>query len=364
MSERDLMQNRAVVAVAEPGDEHLERLDPADEAGTLVASEHFLRYRWAAEIVAGKSVLDAGCGTGYGVALMAEAGAERVVGVDIAAEAVSRARQLAKDAELVVADVHKLPFEDQAFDVVTCFEVIEHVERAEDVLNELERVLREGGVLLLSSPNRDAYPAGNPHHVSEFVPDELRAELQGLFPNVALYRQDSLLASTITDAQAPPRPDLGVELELPAHFGAELKSGMQPYFLIAASEGELPKVRNRAVFGDPFEVNWWEEEQAQIAKLLADAQTRVAEVERGRAEAVQQLELVRARARVAEAALLRLESKRAAEVELVRQAEADVEAAEVAFRDAHETIQAVHRTKIWRLGAAWWGVRDRLRRRG
>jgi ubiquinone/menaquinone biosynthesis C-methylase UbiE len=353
MSKPDLMQNRAVMAVAESGDGHLERIDPAVDAGTLVASEHLLRYHWAAEIVVGKSVLDAGCGTGYGVVLMAQAGAERVVGVDIAGEAVSRAHELAKDAEFVVGDVRKLPFDDQAFDVVTCFEVIEHVDGAEDVLPELKRVLRPGGVLLLSSPNRDAYPAGNPHHVSEFLPDELRDKLQGLFSKVALYRQDSLLASTITDAQAPPRADVSVELELPAHFGAELKPGAQPYFLIAASAHELPKVRNRAVFGDLFEVNWWEEEQVRLARLLAEAQTRLAE-----------LELLRARARDAEAALLKLESKRAAEVELVRQAEADVEAAKAAFLEANETIQAMHRTKVWRLGAAWWRLRERLFRRG
>src|SRR6266576_1992296 len=144
------MQNRADMEVAEFEDGHLERLDPAADAGTLVASEHFLRYHWAAETVAGKSVLDAGCGTGYGVALMLAAGAKTVVGVDISGSAISRAPQLAKGAEFVVGDVRNLPFDDQAFDVVTCFEVIEHVEGAEDVLAELKRLLSPAGVLLLS----------------------------------------------------------------------------------------------------------------------------------------------------------------------------------------------------------------------
>ncbi len=368
MGNPDVMQNRVAMAVAESGDDHLERFDPAIADGTLMASEHLVRYQWGAEIVAGKSVLDAGSGTGYGAALMLKAGAERVVGVDAAEAAVSRSRQLAKDAEFVVADVRSLPFPDRAFDIVTCFEVIEHVEGAQEVLAELKRVLTSDGVLLISSPNRDAYTSGNPHHVREYAPEELREGVMHLFPNVVLYRQDSLLASTITDAQEPSRSDLDSELELAAHFGAELKPGAQPYFLIAASERALPTFRDRTAFGDLFEVKWWEEQQVRLADELADAQARLAklkfELDRVRAEAEHDLELARTRARDAEAALLDLESQRAAELETVRQAEAEVEAANAAFREAHENIQAMHRTRVWRLGVAWWGVRDRLFRRG
>jgi SAM-dependent methyltransferase len=375
MGNPDVMQNRAAMAVGESGDDHLERLDPAIADGTLLASEHLLRYHWGAEIVAGKGVLDAGCGTGYGADVMLKAGAAKVVGVDVAEEAISRSRQLAKDAEFVVADVRSLPFPDRAFDIVTCFEVIEHVEGAQEVLAELKRVLTSDGVLLISSPNRDAYTSGNPHHVREYAPEELREGVMNLFPNVVLYRQDSLLASTITDAQEPSRSDLDGELELAAHFGTELKPGAQPYFLIAASEGALPTFRDRAAFGDLFEVKWWEEQQVRLADELSDAQARLAklefeldrvraEAEHDLAEAEHDLELAHTRARDAEAALLDLESQRAAELEAVREAEAEVEAANAAVREAHETIQAMHRTNVWRLGAAWWRLRDRLLRRG
>jgi hypothetical protein len=205
-------------------------------------------------------------------------------------------------------------------------------------------------VLLVSSPNRDAYPAGNPHHVSEFVPDELRDYLTSLFSNVKLYRQDSLLASTISEAETPPPSDLDSERELPAHFGTELAPGAQPYFLIAASNGELPTFRNRAAFGDLFEVKWWEEEQRRLANLFAEAQANLAKLKH-------EVELVRTRARKAETALLKLEAERAVEIE-------QVEAAKAAYVEAHETIQAMHQTKVWRLGAAWWGLRARLSRRG
>jgi SAM-dependent methyltransferase len=363
------------VTVAKPGEDHLERLDPAVNGGTVVASEHFLRYQWAAELVAGKRVLDAGCGTGYGAALMAASGAKEVIGVDVAEDAVSRARELS-DAEFHVADVRNLPFTDDAFEVVTCFEVIEHVNRADEVLAELKRVLsRQGGLLLISSPNRNAYPSGNPHHVTEFLPDELGTKVRRLFPNVVLYRQDSFLASAITDAQAPPVADLGVEVALPAHFGTKLKPGAQPYFLIAASQRDLPAIRNRAAFGDLFEVRWWKDEQLRLANEIADAQTHLAELEgrlaeaaqeaeRTRAEATYEIDLVRARARDAEGALFSLESQRATELELIRQAEDEVDAARAAFNEAHTTIQAMHRTRAWRLGATWWRIRAWLLRRG
>jgi hypothetical protein len=218
------------------------------------------------------------------------------------------------------------------------------------------------------------YPPGNPHHVSEFVPAELTEELAGLFSQVALYRQDSLLGSTITDAQLPPRADVDVEPDLPAHFAAELKPGAERYFLIAASNHELPTLRGRGVFGDLFDVRWWQDRELELDNELAHAQAEHAEaqaklaeleveVERMRAEAAHEVELMRTRARKAETVLLALESNRAAELELIRQVEANAEAAKAALNEAHATIQAMHRTRIWRLGATWWRLRAWLFRR-
>jgi 2-polyprenyl-3-methyl-5-hydroxy-6-metoxy-1,4-benzoquinol methylase len=349
------MQNRRAVTIAKPGDDHLERLDPAVDGG-LVASEHLLRYHWAGELVRGKRVLDAGCGTGYGAAMLAEAGAAHVVGIDIAEEAVARAAEVS-DAEFVVGDVHELPFPDDAFDVVTCFEVIEHVEGTEQVVAELTRVLAPGGVLLISSPNRDAYPAGNPHHVIEFVPDELCGLLLRHLPHVGVFRQDALLATLVTDAGAQPDPNL--ELVLPAHLAA-LDSGAEPYFLLAASEEELPRIRDRAVFGDLFDVNWWEQERERLTAEAAERSREAAGRAREAAQAGYELERVRARAGEAEAALLKLEAKRGAELERVRRAEAERDEWLAAYNEAHQTIQAIQRTRIWRLGASWWRLRARL----
>src|SRR2546426_992749 len=181
--------------------EPVERFDPEAFEGELVEAEHLARYHWAASIAHGREVLDAGCGEGYGSRILSEAGgAARCVGVDVDAEAVSRARTAYGDEgriEFEVADVTALPFGEATFDLVTCFETIEHVAEQQRVVAELARVLRPDGVLLISSPNRDVYPPGNPHHVRELTPGELTDLLSSELAEVRLFRQHNWLASAV-----------------------------------------------------------------------------------------------------------------------------------------------------------------------
>src|SRR6186997_360777 len=77
----------------EPSDQPVERFDPESFRGELVEAEHLARYRWAAAAVAGRDVLDAGCGEGYGSRLLAElGGARRCVGIDIDERTIAAAR--------------------------------------------------------------------------------------------------------------------------------------------------------------------------------------------------------------------------------------------------------------------------------
>ena len=215
-----------------------ERFAPEDVSDGLIEAEHRARYWWAAQWVADKHVLDAGCGTGYGLEMLLAYGPESVKGVDLSEEAVADAgRRLGDQAELVRADVRDLPLEDGSFDVVVCFEVIEHVERQRDALDELKRVLRPGGVLLISSPNRDVYPPGNPHHVREYLPEELRAELEERYQNVTLYRQHPWLASGLL-------PDEHLVAEQPREVlagavGERIDPGSETYTVAVASDAPL-----------------------------------------------------------------------------------------------------------------------------
>ena len=119
-----------------------ERLVPEQVHGQIVEAEHLARYHWAAALAEGRRVLDAGCGTAYGSAILADAGAEEVVGVDVAGDVLAAvAPRMPDRVALEEADVSDLPFEDGSFDLVVCFEVIEHVEDTERVLDELARVV-------------------------------------------------------------------------------------------------------------------------------------------------------------------------------------------------------------------------------
>ena len=140
-------------------------------------------------------MLDAGCGVGYGTAMLAAAGAIEAIGIDIAQEAVTAASVSHPALEFLACDVHSLPFDHGRFDLVVRFEVIEHVAGQDEVIVELARVLAPDGVLAMSSPNRGVYPEGNPHHVHEYTSDELATALAPHFSHVELRRQHDWLAS-------------------------------------------------------------------------------------------------------------------------------------------------------------------------
>lgn len=105
-----------------------------------------------ANVRPGDRVLDTGCGDGPFVGPLLETGAV-VTGADIAEEALRRARRRAPGARYVRVEPHgPWPFEDGAFELVWASEVIEHVADTEGWVNEVRRVLRPGGLLLVTTP--------------------------------------------------------------------------------------------------------------------------------------------------------------------------------------------------------------------
>jgi len=170
---------------------HPERIVPERTERGIVAI-HLKRYEFARSFCAGKDVLDAGCGVGYGTAHLA-AVARHVVGVDVAEDAIGYAREHygAPNVEFVCADVLELPVEDASFDVACAFETIEHVRDAEALVSELRRVLRASGTCVLSTPRvaRTTRTPDNPFHVVELAPDDFEAVLRERFEHVELYGQ-------------------------------------------------------------------------------------------------------------------------------------------------------------------------------
>jgi 2-polyprenyl-3-methyl-5-hydroxy-6-metoxy-1,4-benzoquinol methylase len=210
-----------------------ERFVPDQMRGELVEAEHIARYTWAAGFCSGRRVLDAGCGTGYGSELIHLAGASEVVAIDRSETALDLARAtVSEGVTCQVGDVADLPFPDDSFDAVVCFEVIEHVDDPDRVLDEFARALRADGLLIISSPNRDRYVPGNPHHVHELVRDEMQAMLDARFASARIISQHVMVASAVSWSGAPgfdgartlrptpPAPE--DELYLLAIAGAEL----------------------------------------------------------------------------------------------------------------------------------------------
>jgi SAM-dependent methyltransferase len=271
-----------------------ERFDPATDGDGLMSAEHVARYHWASQLTAARDVLDAGSGTGYGTAILADTKPSRLLAIDVAEEAVQRTQAAVGDrAEVMVADVRDLPIADGSVDLAVCFEVIEHLDLRDEAIRELARVLRPDGLLLISSPNRNQYPAGNEHHVYEYTPDELEHELARVFANVDLYRQCAWLGTLIATRE---------ELTLPSGLSTMLYGpqdvAIEETFTVAiAGNGQLPRPEPRAAVGDTFDLKWWNEQLNHLrrAALAAERELerrddrlqalgqRLIEVEQGRA---------------------------------------------------------------------------------
>ena len=231
------------------------RYVPGTAPGTETEAAHRARYRWARRLAAGRDVLDAGCGVGYGTALLQSAGARSALGVDVSAHAIETARANAPaGARFEVGDIERLDVPDGSFDLITCFEVIEYVAHPELALDELRRVLRPGGVLLFSSPNRGVYPPGNRWHVNEFSSAELEEGLRRRFAEVAMYRQQALIASLIARDETSRAADEELELPLEVRKLAGTEPGSELYTLAAAGDGPLPALAELAVLAGAEQV--------------------------------------------------------------------------------------------------------------
>jgi len=152
-------------------------------------ARHVAAYRFAVGRCRGLRVLDAGCGEGYGTAMLAGA-AGAALGVDLDGAVVAHARRAYPGVEFAEADLGRLPLPDAAFDAVVSLQVVEHLPDAGRCLAEAARVLRPGGEFLCATPNRLTFSPGgapvNPFHVREYSPAEFADLLGGHFRVKAL----------------------------------------------------------------------------------------------------------------------------------------------------------------------------------
>jgi SAM-dependent methyltransferase len=240
-------------------------------------SEHVARYAFARRYAQGKRVLDAGCGTGYGSAELAQSAAE-VTGVDIAADAVEFARTNypLPGLQFIESSCTAIPFPPASFDLLVAFEVIEHLADYRAFLVECARLLTSEGLFIVSSPNKRYYSetraatGPNPFHEHEFEAEEFVRELENVFPSVRLLLQNRVESFAFHPAvsfwPAEARIDGGGGTAEDAHF-----------FIALCSRGPLPEAKSFVYV--PKAANMLRERelhvealQRQLADIKADRQ--------------------------------------------------------------------------------------------
>jgi SAM-dependent methyltransferase len=158
-----------------------ERTLPGIPAENYWFRRHEAAYLALAPFCTGATVLEAGCGEGYGAAVLA-ARAQVVVALDYLTDVVSHARCEYGGLAAVQGDLQRLPIADAAVEVVANLQVVEHLHDQPGFVAECARVLRPAGTLLLTTPNRLTFSPGaerplNPFHTRELASSELTALL-------------------------------------------------------------------------------------------------------------------------------------------------------------------------------------------
>jgi 2-polyprenyl-3-methyl-5-hydroxy-6-metoxy-1,4-benzoquinol methylase len=154
---------------------------------TLFASRIVERYG------TGNSILDVGCAFGYITGRMISMKPSLLVGGDIDSNSIKYAhRQLkGQGVHFVIFDAQNIPFTNCAFDIIIAFEIIEHLPDHVKFIEECYRVLKKGGLLICSTPNRELFSPGTkpwyPGHVHEFTPEELKVILDKYFERTELW---------------------------------------------------------------------------------------------------------------------------------------------------------------------------------
>ena len=204
-----------------------ERTLPGLPAENYWFRRHEAAYAWVCDrltqrVAPPDLVVDAGCGEGYGAAMLRASVSGRLLGLDYDAAAAHHARQTyGRSARLAVARANlvHLPLADASVDVLVSAQVIEHLWEQERFVHECARVLAPGGLLVVTTPNRRTFPPGNLYHYRELDAEELVSLLAADFPTVGMWGlhhgprllAEDELAGGLVEAQLACEPELWPE---------------------------------------------------------------------------------------------------------------------------------------------------------
>lgn len=173
------------------------------EKDPVINYEHLHRYRFAKELVKDKKVLDLACGEGYGSFMLSE-DAGSVLGVDIDDAAIRHAtsKYIRGNLQFIKGSMMEVPVEGEGlFDVIVCFEALEHIAGHDELMKQTKRLLKKEGVFIVSTPNKTVYSDEpgyeNPFHVKELGFDEFENLLTANFKNILFYGQNVYSSSNM-----------------------------------------------------------------------------------------------------------------------------------------------------------------------
>ena len=162
-----------------------ERSSHLDPSENVIYQRHLIAYKEAAKLVSG-TVLEVGSGEGYGIIELAPK-ADHYIAVDKYNTEISDELKKENNITFIQAEVPPLKgIEDNSVDFVVTFQVIEHIDDDEMFLQEIHRVLKPGGKLILTTPNSMMSLTRNPWHTREYTPEQMGEVLKSSFDNYEL----------------------------------------------------------------------------------------------------------------------------------------------------------------------------------
>ncbi len=247
--------------------------------------EHSARYKLASKFAKGAKILDIGCGVGYGSAILADAGAQSVTAFDLSAEAIEHARAFyaRPNIKFETGDATAFSYEDK-FDLIVCFELIEHVPNPDKTFECIMSCLAEDGILVMSTP-RALEEKRNDFHIHEFAADEFESKFRSLFRNARFFQQNNYMGSII----AYQRPDVLVE---PNFMHPAFDLGAADYIIGVATNGAaetIASIENITVLNNEDYVKLLERDVDILQRRRIDLEAQVKQEERSIAEMKSQI---------------------------------------------------------------------------